>query len=125
MRNKRCSFCNDYQEVVYEDQTISGKPKIYINICWKCFTEFKIGIDLTKSKIACIKENPENYSENTLIILESLKKVTELFPKMILCSDCQEKFIPVKETQRTCYACYKKKKNKNFIIKIETLEGFG
>ena len=84
----KCSFCNSYREIVYSDYApkYDNSNAIYVNICWSCAITFNIGLDEVRIKIS------------------------NLFPKMLICSGCQEKFIPNKSTQTICYECYSKTK---------------
>lgn len=88
---QRCSFCNCYEEIVCNDYAPPQQyaRALYIAICWRCAILFDLGFD------------------------EVRKRIAELFPKMLLCSTCQEKFIPAKQGHNICRACYLKNKPQN------------
>ena len=93
---QKCSFCNSYEEIVYEDYAPPQEysKALYIYICWKCAVLFDIGLDEVRRKIA------------------------NLFPKMLTCATCQEKFIPRKNGQVICYSCWKNSKPKTEEVNV-------
>lgn len=82
----KCSFCSSNEPIVYFDYAPPNEfsKSVFIYICWRCAVLFNLPFD------------------------EVRKKIAELFPKMRLCS-CQEKFIPSKDGQTLCIACWKAK----------------
>lgn len=94
--NRKCSFCNNYEEIVYTDYAPSQRlnQALYIAICWRCAILFNLGFD------------------------EVRKKIEELFPKMLLCLSCQEKFIPIKQGHVICRACYLKSKPEDQQVEV-------
>jgi rRNA maturation endonuclease Nob1 len=118
----KCSFCNSYREIVWEDyaQKQEYLNAIYVAMCYKCFKEFGIMKDVTAGEIAVMEENPQQHPEYQFLL--ALRRIENLFPKMLICSGCQEKFIPNKSTQTICYDCYSKTKPVQMQVKAWRFE---
>jgi len=114
---QRCNFCSSYQEIVYRDYAPATKqsPSLSVSVCWRCFAEFKMGQNVSESQT----ENMDDYPGMNKIV-DALQRIKELFPKMLLCSTCQEKFIPNRPGRSICYPCWKKSQ-----VKTEQKEIWG
>lgn len=97
--SSKCSFCNSYQEIVYQDETISGKPKIYIDVCWACFIDFKIRTNFSQEQL---RQTP-----TLKLFIQARELIEEIKKRMKNCSKCKEDFLPKYEWGNVCLSCYK------------------